>query len=171
MYGTATPTSPAEQLGCYVPNGATRESKMLAAGSLTITARSRKSGQHITLRLRCSAKNDGPGKNWPTVLYPEASHIFIDDFDGERIATYYPYTGKVRWAAAANANCRWTVAAVLRHYAGEMPGLPEMAELHAAQLCGCCGRQLTDPESIDRGIGPDCWGKLTGSKHAAIWTS
>jgi hypothetical protein len=30
--------------------------------------------------------------------------------------------------------------------------------------CGACGRELTDPESIRRGIGPECYGKQTGSK-------
>lgn len=25
--------------------------------------------------------------------------------------------------------------------------------------CGCCGRRLTTPESIERGIGPECWHK------------
>jgi hypothetical protein len=27
----------------------------------------------------------------------------------------------------------------------------------ATGSCGCCGRELTDPESIERGIGPICW--------------
>ena len=26
--------------------------------------------------------------------------------------------------------------------------------------CGKCGRTLTDPESIDRGIGPECWSRM-----------
>ena len=30
---------------------------------------------------------------------------------------------------------------------------------HAGQ-CGKCGRTLTDPESIERGIGPECWQTL-----------
>lgn len=29
--------------------------------------------------------------------------------------------------------------------------------------CGCCGRRLTDPTSISRGIGPDCWARLGGA--------
>lgn len=28
--------------------------------------------------------------------------------------------------------------------------------------CAICGRKLTTPESIDRGIGPECWGKVGG---------
>lgn len=30
--------------------------------------------------------------------------------------------------------------------------------------CGACGRELTDPVSIERGIGPECFGKSTGTK-------
>lgn len=29
-------------------------------------------------------------------------------------------------------------------------------------ICGCCGRTLTDPLSITRGVGPICWGRLSG---------
>lgn len=31
-------------------------------------------------------------------------------------------------------------------------------------LCGMCGMKLRDPVSIDRGIGPDCFKKATGSR-------
>ena len=27
--------------------------------------------------------------------------------------------------------------------------------------CQKCGRKLTDPESIERGYGPECWNGLT----------
>lgn len=26
--------------------------------------------------------------------------------------------------------------------------------------CQKCGRKLTDPESIERGYGPECWGSI-----------
>lgn len=29
--------------------------------------------------------------------------------------------------------------------------------------CGACGRELTDPVSVARGIGPECFGKATGT--------
>lgn len=45
--------------------------------------------------------------------------------------------------------------AVLGH--GESPNeLPGGVEFRHAGRCGRCGRALTVPESIDRGIGPDC---------------
>ena len=39
--------------------------------------------------------------------------------------------------------------------------LPPDAIRHEGR-CGRCGRPLTVPESIDRGIGPECWERLTG---------
>ena len=32
------------------------------------------------------------------------------------------------------------------------------------EKCKKCGRKLTDPKSISRGYGPECWGKICGSK-------
>lgn len=42
-------------------------------------------------------------------------------------------------------------------YAGEMP---PNAEVWHEGRCGCCGRTLTVPESVARGIGPECAMKL-----------
>jgi hypothetical protein len=39
---------------------------------------------------------------------------------------------------------------------------PNGFELRHEGKCGRCGRKLTVPESIDRGIGPECWGKMAG---------
>lgn len=30
--------------------------------------------------------------------------------------------------------------------------------------CACCGRPLSNQESVDRGIGPDCWKRLHGER-------
>lgn len=38
--------------------------------------------------------------------------------------------------------------------------LPPQAEVRHEGSCGRCGRKLTTPESIDRGIGPECWSKM-----------
>ena len=32
--------------------------------------------------------------------------------------------------------------------------------VHHEGKCGCCGRSLTVPESIKRGIGPECWSRM-----------
>ena len=33
------------------------------------------------------------------------------------------------------------------------------SELRSQDRCADCGRPLEDPESVARGVGPDCWGK------------
>jgi hypothetical protein len=61
----------------------------------------------------------------------------------------------IRYAAHAALQYAWT---------GEVPqpgnGTVEAVE---AARCGRCGAQLTDRESIERGLGPECYGKRTGS--------
>lgn len=40
--------------------------------------------------------------------------------------------------------------------------LPEFFHMFHEGRCGICGKTLTDPESIKRGYGPDCWGRRSG---------
>lgn len=37
--------------------------------------------------------------------------------------------------------------------------------LHHEGRCGKCGRLLTTPESVQRGIGPECWVQLNGGNY------
>lgn len=136
---------------------------MLAAGALTATVTSKKSGQHVTLRMRACLKDERTGK-WPRVPYEGASHVFIEDFDGERVATFYPKSGVIFYADRASVAARWTVAALLRFLAGRFPTFESVAELASADACGRCGKQLSDPVSLERGLGPECFGLATGSR-------
>jgi len=49
---------------------------------------------------------------------------------------------------------------------------PHAERLHAALIalmfCANCGRPLEDPVSIERGIGPDCWGRIDPQWRHAI---
>jgi len=38
--------------------------------------------------------------------------------------------------------------------------IPDHLEVRHCQRCGRCGRTLTTPESLNRGIGPECWDKM-----------
>ena len=35
--------------------------------------------------------------------------------------------------------------------------IPDGYDIEHAGRCGKCGKMLTDPESLERGIGPECW--------------
>ena len=50
---------------------------------------------------------------------------------------------------------------LLGHVATDMM-LPNATVRHMGK-CGCCGRALTVPESLDRGIGPECWSRICGA--------
>lgn len=38
--------------------------------------------------------------------------------------------------------------------------IPDGLEVRHEGRCGRCNRKLTTPESIDRGIGPECWSRM-----------
>lgn len=40
--------------------------------------------------------------------------------------------------------------------------LPDFVEVWHEGYCGRCGRLLTVPESVTRGIGPECWKRMGG---------
>ena len=51
-------------------------------------------------------------------------------------------------------------------------GAPDEQMRAAAELAGCCficGKMLTDPISLERGIGPDCYADRT--KAVEIWAA
>lgn len=153
------------QFGRFAPSTDVDEGRMLCvSGSLTATVSSRATGKHMTVRLRCSRRDENGRVRWPTVPFAEASHIFVDDFDGEEIARYEPAAGVMRWGSRVTPAAQWTVAALLRYLAGADDKLVRQAELAVVSHCRRCGRDLTDPESIERGYGPDCWGEATRSE-------
>jgi hypothetical protein len=157
------------EVGQLTPTNITRAGRMLLAGSLIATVTSKRTGQHVTLRLKASRKDTSGGPTWPRVPFEDATHVFIDDYDGERVATFYPQKGKLWLEAGTTAAVQWTVVHLLRFLAGKDPAFEAQAELAEADLCGRCGRELTDPVSIERGLGPDCFGALTGSEAVAVW--
>lgn len=129
-------------------------------GALTVTVTSKASMRHLTLRFRCRKKSES-GK-WITVPFDQATHLFVEDYDWEMIATVYPNTGILRFAPKTTEAARWCVIAVLRLVNGDY-SVEREAEFEPDDICIRCGRPLTDPESIERGFGPECFGMATSS--------
>jgi len=145
----------------FIPDGGNRASQRLRLGALTITVTSKATMRHLTLRFRCRSKQ-ASGK-WKTVPFTKATHIFIEDYDWEPIATLYPKKGVLYFAPKATEAARWCVVAVFRLVNGDY-SVEKEAELTPEDICIRCGRSLTDPESIERGFGPECYGLQTESK-------
>ena len=153
------------QIGTVVPTEETRMGRMLAAGRLTATMRSKRTGDHLTLTFQSKAKIDG---KWKNASFAEATHVFIQQGPGgwgsTKLGTYYPPTGKLYLDTDDKA---WSFA-VLNTLTSAMSALQdtEKFELQESNQCGTCGKALTDPVSIERGIGPTCYGAETGSHHS-----
>lgn len=144
----------------------TRAGRMLAAGRLTVTFTSEQSGEHITITAKCRkpGENGGP---WTACRLDEAKVVFLSVPNAgggwdDKVAKVTAARGFVADPRADRP--RVFCAQMLLAFAQgkEMPhGLVAQEE----DRCGKCGRALTDPVSIARGIGPDCYGAETGSKH------
>jgi len=145
------------------PDVTTRAGRMLAAGRLTMTVKSVATGKHLTVDLSCCVRDERTG-SWDNVPFSEAKWCFLQLHTGERIGTYYPQTGDLRPKPYAQKAWIWAAMATIRAACGDPHPQAEFSEM---DRCGRCARPLTDPVSIQRGIGPDCWGALTGSKHAS----
>lgn len=147
-----------------------RAGRMLNAGNVVVTVKSKKTGEHITVKLASRFKNDsGRGKKWQPAGPDKATHIFASVRNADRagwddkIGTYYPNTGRFFEDHNTEAARVWAAAAALQWLCGNAD--ETHAEYFESNECGRCGRMLTDPVSIERGIGPECYGKMTGSQH------
>ena len=127
---------------------ATEAKAYLFAGKATITIKSLASGNHYTYRINKSF--DG--------------HVFFVKVlcDSDQ----YVYVGILRSKDEGNitltqkSTMTQDTPAVkafdymLSHV--QQNSIPNMLEIRHEGTCGRCGRQLTHPDSIDRGIGPEC---------------
>jgi hypothetical protein len=92
---------------------------------------------------------------------------FLSVMTGRDNENSYTYAGLVRWMSGefvATYASKYHKASreivifewAMRHVWNNLP-LPVGYHIRHAGKCGCCGRTLTTPESIERGIGPECW--------------
>lgn len=43
-----------------------------------------------------------------------------------------------------------------------------VAGFRLASRCEMCGKELEDPTSVNRGVGPDCWQRLERASHELV---
>lgn len=146
---------------------------LLEGGRAQITVRSLKTGEHIKLSFACKKKGaDGRyisrASQAGRVGYLDADKIDVTDPDLDwpetKVGAHVRGTQRF-YADTRDAARAWTARALLE-YAFENGNLGEKAEIMLATRCCYCGRKLQDPISIARGVGPECFGKATGSKLA-----
>jgi hypothetical protein len=144
--------------GADTPPGRKAEFKMdktfVTAGKAIITVSNGK-GEHFTYQIN---KKEAQGS------YPEA--FFVNLLTGPDNTSDYSYlgilnapTGEIRLTKASRAGddaksvkvIRWALSKIWKSEA-----LPEGYTINHDGRCGKCARLLTTPDSVARGIGPEC---------------
>lgn len=150
---------------------------LMSGGRAVVSVRSKKSGEHVTLTFACKARKSG-GQGWLSratgagrVGFEAADCVEVRDDALEYPDNYVGrfYTGaNASWRAGKGADPKraWTGEKVIAFALGGYP-LDHQADVYLATRCCFCGKRLTDPVSVERGVGPECYGKHTGSKMAS----
>ncbi len=124
------------------------------AGNATFTARSKKTGAHLTFKIQKGKKEGAP--HFVNVMTGTCNENDFETlgtiFDGR---TYVHNRNRSR--ISPDAPSAKAFAYVWAHI--ERESVPGVEIMHAGACCRC-GRKLTNPESIESGIGPECAGKL-----------
>jgi hypothetical protein len=147
------------------------------AGNAILTVSSAKTGARYTFRIAApSEKTEKGGLKRDTTKELR----FVSLLTGPDNTADYTYLGVIKgvptletgptFALTAKSKlpeysdpvkaARYLCERVIRHPEAPMP--PGLEVRHEGK-CGCCGRKLTVPESIDRGIGPECASKMMGA--------
>ena len=99
----------------------------------------------------------------------EANVIFVDDptleWPDGKVGAFYLDTGEWKPTKDGDPARIWAATKAFAWAHGSFD-LDESAEVFMELSCSFCGKPLTDPVSVERGIGPDCFGRYTGSKAA-----
>lgn len=144
------------------------------AGNARFTIQSAKTGKRFTYRI---AKKRGAIKGDPyfvSVLtgsdnegdYTFLGSLMVDSPTGEPLEVPH-YV----WSKKSRIKRDMPSAKAFEWYWGKIESgvLPGDVETWHEGRCGCCGRTLTVPESIKRGIGPECEAKLSALASLDAW--
>lgn len=156
-------------------NGINISIDFVLAGNATFTVENPK-GEHYTYRVRAKEFSGNAVEN----TAEPATLFFASLLTGPDNESDYTYIGRVvpvpfnAPVVKLTAKSRLTIESkpvavlnwALQVLAGKR-GLPAGYRIRHEGRCGRCGRTLTVPESLDHGIGPECYAKIHGSKEVA----
>lgn len=127
--------------------------EFIFGGKATFTVRSRKTGQRFTFKV--TQKIDDATRE-------RRDLYFVGVLTGTDNVGSYTYLGTISQGAyrhgLKSSIGPGAPSAVAFKWFIENLGSSAVEVFHEGR-CGRCGRKLTTPESIERGFGPECWGK------------
>lgn len=119
------------------------------AGNARLTVVSKATGNRFSYRLRASSNGQVTFVGVLTGSDNESHYSYLGIIKDKQ----FRMTGKVR--ILPDAPCAKAFTFFWRHLC-ECNHVHDGLEVWHEGRCGRCGRTLTVPESIERGIGPDC---------------
>ena len=134
--------------------------RYLFAGAATVTLTSGRTGQSYTYQVDSPPDHQGNFDGFYVRLLTGPNNTSDYTYMGIiRGRDYFKLTQKSRLKANSPPvrAFDWFMRQVVVN--GTSPKIIDLQVRHEG-ACGRCGRALTVPESIDRGIGPECWGRM-----------
>lgn len=128
--------------------------KFFAAGNAKVTVSNDK-GEHYTYRIR---KPDETKPHFVSLLTGrdnENSFTYMGIFNPSSLTVRTTAKSSYREDSKPVKVLQWAIRRI-----AEGKPVPEGYAIQHEGKCCRCGRTLTTPESIERGIGPECAGKL-----------
>jgi hypothetical protein len=121
-------------------------------GHAHFTLESKTSGQHYTFEI--SKREFGDKEYWfAAVMTNGDQYTYIGKLISKSTIQFTAKSRLTGDAPAVKALC-WFLRAL------QAGIIPDSVVVYHSGKCGCCGRELTDPESIRCGIGPVCREKV-----------
>lgn len=153
-------------------------------GRAAVTLRSKESGLHVSIVLSVRQAKPGGGfvsraQKVGRVGIEAAAAVPKSVVEARDPSVEYPdnYVGRLyltegEWRSGRDADSirAWAAEKTLL-FALSGYDLLAKADVYLATECCYCGKGLRDPESIERGVGPECFGKRTKSKRAPDQTA
>jgi hypothetical protein len=153
----------APSLGGRALSSANDALRFILAGNATITLKSLKTGAHFTYKVQEPQKKDPSRPVWFVKLltgpdntgdYTYLGMITSSPLGSGVLAPIRPTFNATKATRNPEATSFKAFAYTFAALAGGTA--PAGVEIRHEGRCGRCGRALTVPESIDRGIGPEC---------------
>lgn len=133
--------------------------RYITAGNATFTIESTKINKRYTYKFYHRKNDNCEYRYLVKRLYGSNNE---DDY--HFIGIYYADTGVYKSKAPQDAKPDHDkmLAAFLKMLHTDGIEWYPTCKFYMSSKCACCGRKLTTPESIERGIGPECFERLKG---------
>lgn len=131
----------------------------ILAGHCIFTIKSKKTGKHFTFRVMLhDAQN---GKSFRVGVLTGADTYRPIGLITRDMHRFHDITRRPQWPSVGAFEYFW------RHLTERSQLAPDVEFIESGRCC-CCGRTLTHPDSITKGIGPECEARFSIGGAAAL---